>query len=204
MTKNPKTEKVLLLNDEIVHAGFSKTHVLTLRHLRHDDSWSPVITREVYQRANAVAVLPYDPVNDRIVLVEQFRPGTWLSGRDPWQFEPPAGMIQDGEDVETVARRETMEEAGCEIQDFEPICQYLVSPGCATELVHIFCGRVDSETIKMSFGGNADEHEDTRIHILDSSAAIASLSQGCFDYSLTIICLQWLALHRDDLRARWN
>ena len=76
MSENEYSNRILLLEDKIVHAGFNQMHVLQLRHRRHDGSWSPVISREVLERANSVAVLPYDPIADCIVLVEQYRPGT--------------------------------------------------------------------------------------------------------------------------------
>ena len=57
-------------------------------------------------------VLPYDPVADAVVLIEQFRLPALAAGLDPVLVELPAGLCDDGETPETTARRETQEEMG--------------------------------------------------------------------------------------------
>ena len=101
-------------------------------------------------------------------------------------------MIEFGESIEDVGRRETIEEAGCKLGELEPVYEFLVSAGCSTEIVHTFCGRADTSN-QPRFGGNADEDEETRIHVIDYADAVRDLAAGRFKYSLTIICLQWLA-----------
>jgi len=135
--------------------------------------------------------------------VEQFRPGTWMAGRNPWQLEPPAGMMEESESIEDVGRRETREEARCEVSELEPVYDFLVSAGCSTEIVYTFCGRTNTNALE-TFGGNTEEDEDTRIHVIEFADAMRDLAAGRFEYSLTIICLQWLSMHRERLREMWR
>lgn len=115
-------DDVNLIKRELVFDGFNQLHILQLRHRLHEGGWSRELEREVFHRGNAAAVLPYDPVLDTVQLLEQFRPGPYLAGRNPWQLEPVAGIIQDSETATDVACRETREEVGLDILELEPIC----------------------------------------------------------------------------------
>lgn len=184
------------------YEGFSRLHILRLRHRRHDGGWSEVIEREIYERANAAAMLLYDPERESVALLEQFRPGAYLSSRPCWQLEPVAGIVDPGEDPRDVAIRETREEAGCAVSAIAPLGAYLVSPGCATETVHCFVGRIDSRGVG-GIHGHAEEGEDIRVHVLPLSEVQEGLRLGHFEYALTLICLQWLLLNREALHRKW-
>ena len=101
-----------ILERERVYDGYFKMDRYRFRHRLFGGGWSGTVQREVFERGHAVAVLPYDPAADRVLLIRQVRlPGLLGSGR-PWQVEPVAGIIDPGEAVEEVARREAQEEAG--------------------------------------------------------------------------------------------
>ena len=51
---------------------------------------------------------PFDPVRDEVVLVEQIRIAAYDTSESPWLLEMVAGMIEAGETVEDVARREAL------------------------------------------------------------------------------------------------
>ncbi len=175
-----------------------------LRHRRFDGSWTPVFEREIFRRADAVALLPYDPVRDRIILVEQFRAAAYASGRHPWTFEVVAGIIDRDETPEAIARREAVEEAGREVRgDLVHICDFFVSPGGATEFVKLYCGRVDAGG-DGGLHGLVEEHEDIRAHVLDFEDAYARVRANQIPNAVTIISVLWLALNREDLRRRWR
>ncbi|MGE0096078.1 MAG: NUDIX domain-containing protein [Alphaproteobacteria bacterium] len=195
-------EDVEIVSRTIGYDGFSKLHVIHLRHRRHNGGWSDVLEREVYERANAAAMLLYDPERDLVALLEQCRPGAYLSERGCWQLEPVAGIVQTGESPEDVAVRETKEEAGCEVSSVQPLGAYLVSPGCATETVHCFVGRIDSREVG-GIHGHVEEGEDIRVHVLPMAEVREGLANGRFEYALTLICLQWLVINRDALRRAW-
>lgn len=69
-------------------------------------------------------LLPYDPVRDEVVLVEQVRIAAYDTSDTPWLLEMVAGMIEEGESVEDVARREALEEAGLAIGRTKPVLSY--------------------------------------------------------------------------------
>lgn len=193
---------VELLEKSERYSGFFRINQYRLRHRLFAGGWSGVIEREVFERGHAVGVLPYDPVADSLVLIEQFRIGALVAGMSPWLIEVVAGIIEEGEAPEEVARRETLEEAGLEIQALMPMCRYLVSPGGSSESVRLYCGRVDSRGAG-GIHGLAEEHEDIRVDHLPYGEAMRLLEEGQVTNSVGLIALQWLALHRDRVRAAW-
>src|SRR3546814_18574745 len=52
------------------------------------------MAREIFERGHAAAVLLYDPARDAVVLIEQFRPGAYAAGVNPWLVEVVAGIIE--------------------------------------------------------------------------------------------------------------
>jgi ADP-ribose pyrophosphatase len=197
-------DAVELVASDTVFEGFWRLEVLRLRHRRFDGSWSAEIRREVHCRGEAVGVLLYDPALDAIGLVEQFRSGAWARGSgSPWLIELVAGLREDGEEPEEVARREALEEAGCEVQALRHIASYYPSPGGCDEYFHLYCARVDLAGAEM-LHGEAAEHEDIRLHVIPWVRAVERLAAGRFDNAHTVVALQWLMLHRDGVRAAWS
>ena len=193
---------VELLGKSQRYSGFFRINGYRLRHRLFAGGWSGVIEREVFERGHAVGVLPYDPVADSLVLIEQVRIGALVAGMSPWLIEVVAGIIEEGEAPEEVARRETLEEAGLEIQALIPMCRYLVSPGGSSESDLLYCGRVDSRGAG-GIHGLAEEHEDIRVDRVAYEEAMHLLEEGRVTNSVSLIALQWLALHRDRVRAAW-
>jgi ADP-ribose pyrophosphatase len=194
--------RVDVLERAPVYQGYFTILRYRLRFRRFSGEMGEPIEREVFERGHAVAVLPYDPVADRVVLIEQFRIGALETEGDPWLLEPVAGIIEAGETPEEVARRESLEEAGLEPEDLIRACDYFVSPGGATEQCLVYIGRVDSGTAGGEFG-LAHEGEDIRVHVMGLDDALARISDGRIRVASTIIALQWLALNRGAVRARW-
>jgi len=185
--------------------GYLKVEEYRLEHRRFDGTWMPEIKREIVRRGKAVAVALYDPQRDAVVLIEQFRIGSFVNGDPAWLTEIVAGLIEEGEDPADVARRETMEEAGCEILDLLPMYSYIVTPGCLDETVTMFCGRVDSTKAGGHFG-LPHEGEDIRVVVRPLDEAWAALEKGNsgLENSITVMALLWLKLKREELRRRWR
>lgn len=193
-----------VLDKTIGYSGFFRMEKYRLRHELYSGAWSPEITRECLERGHAVAVLPYDPERDQIVLLEQFRVGALDFPGGPWLLEIVAGIMDDPEETpEDVARRETVEEAGCELLDLIPICHYLVSPGGTSESITLFCGRVNAAQVG-GIRGVVDEHEDIRLQVVSRSEALDLLDSGRINSAAPIIALQWLKLHHSKLLERWG
>ena len=196
-------EDVELFGREVVYDGHFRLDRYRLRHRRFAGGMGPVLTREILERGQVAAVLPVDPVRDRVVLIEQFRPGAWAAGRAPWLLECVAGIIEPGETPEALARREALEEAGCVVTDLVPVASFLTSPGATTETVRLFCGRVDSAGVG-GLPGLAGEGEDIRAGTMPVEDAVALLDEGRIVNAKTIIALQWLARHYPALKQRWS
>lgn len=181
-----------------------------IRHKLFEGGWSGEMTREVFERGHAVAVIPYDPDLDRVVLIEQFRIGTFaaLASRwfeddaSPWLIECVAGIIEQGEDPEDVARREVVEETGCAVTDILPLYHYMSSPGGTSESVFLFCGRVDARAAG-GIHGISEEGENIRVFVVPPDEAFAMLDRGRVANAMTIIALQWLRINHEQLRKRW-
>ena len=195
--------KLEILNRGLLFDGFNRLTKLVYRYRKHNGEWSSAVEREIFERSPAAAVLPYDPIQDAVVMVEQFRPGAYLGSENAWQLEPIAGICDEGETPEETVRREAIEEAGCALGELVSICDYMVSPGCVNETVAVFCAKVDASAVA-NRGGNAMEHEETEVQIVDFNTCMQCLNEGKFGYALTIIALQWLALHREALRENWR
>lgn len=193
---------IRIIARDTTYQGYLRVEALRLQHRRFDGSWMPEIRREVVRRGAAVAVVLYDPERDAVVLIEQFRVGPYVTGRPPWMTEIVAGLIEPGEDPAAVARRETLEEAGCEILELRRLYDYVVTPGCMDETVTMFYGRVDSSKAGGHFG-LAHEGEDIRVTVQPFDAAWNILHAGGLDNSIAVIGMLWLKIHRDELRRPW-
>ena len=62
---------------------FLRIDVFRYRHRLYSGDWSPVRTYDVLRRGAAVAVVPYDPLCDSVVLIEQFRLPAMLANATP-------------------------------------------------------------------------------------------------------------------------
>ena len=189
-----------LLDREVLYQGFFRFERYHLRHHRYAGGWTDIIRREMFERSHAVAVLPYDPKRDAIVMLEQFRPGALEAPGGPWLKEFPAGMIEPGESPEDVARREAHEEAGLQIGRLEYITRFWVSPGGTTESLYLYYAEVDSEGVG-GLHGLEHEHEDIRVSVVPREEAMAMLEQGQICSAGPMILLQWLALNLKRLQA---
>ncbi len=188
---------------EVLYQGFFRMARYHLRFKLFDGGWSKTIVRELMERPSAVGVLPYDTIDDRVVLIEQFRPGAMAHTSKPWIFEVIAGIFSPDEAPDKVVIREAAEEAACEILDLYPICEYFVSPGGSDEYFHLFCGLIDTNFIDGIYGLD-DEGENIRAFSLSMTEAQALLKQGKIQSSPAIIALQWLQLNHEWLRGLWQ
>jgi ADP-ribose pyrophosphatase len=199
----PAAPGVEIIERRTVFQGYFRVDFYRLRHKLFAGGMSPEITREVFERGHAAAVLPYDPIRDEVLLIEQFRPGALAAGWHPWVIEPVAGIIEPGESLTGVVQREAQEEAATVIQDLMPIYHYLTSPGGTSETCALFCGRVDAQGAG-GIHGHPGENEDIRVMVVPFAETQAWLESGKLNNALLIIALQWLALNREKVRAKWR
>jgi ADP-ribose pyrophosphatase len=193
---------VELIEKQAAFSGYFRIDRFRLRFPLYEGGMSREVEREVLERGQVAAVLLVDPDWDRVVLIEQFRPGPYAAGEQPWLIEAVAGIIEGTESAEEMARREAREEANCEITDLFPIMRFFTSPGASTESVALFCGRVDS-TDAGGVHGLEEEGEDIRVMVVSVSEALSLLHEGKIVNAKTIIALQWLASNYDKVKKRW-
>ena len=190
------------IKKKLRYAGFFKLTEVELQHDLFAGGQSPVLVREIIDRGHAVAVLPYDPVRDEIVLIEQFRIGAGEDSAGPWLIEVIAGYQEPGESAEDVVHREAFEEAGCQLSDVELMHRCYSSPGGSNEQVSLFFARTDSSDVG-GIHGLDEEGEDIRVHVVPSQQAFEWLDSGRIDSAMPIISLQWFRLNRERIRQQW-
>ncbi|MCU6165501.1 ADP-ribose diphosphatase [Enterobacter roggenkampii] len=194
---------VEIIARETLYSGFFSMDLYRFRHRLFNGEMSGEIRREIFERGHAAVLLPFDPVRDEVVLVEQIRIAAYDVSESPWLLEMVAGMIEEGETVEEVARREALEEAGLVVGRTKPVLSYLASPGGTSERLSIMVGEVDATTAE-GIHGLADENEDIRVHVVSREQAYQWVEEGKIDNAASVIALQWLQLHYQTLRNEWK
>jgi len=186
--------------------GFFQMQEYQLSHRLFNGEYSDIITRELFERGDAVVLMPYDAKLDKVILLEQFRPGALQTGDSPWLLEFVAGMFNHDEVAEDVAIREAKEEANIDIKskDLIKIMSYLSSPGGMSEQIHLYMASIDSTLVNEEHcvHGLIDEGEDILVHVMSRTQALALLAQGKINNAATVIGLQWLALNYQSLQNK--
>ncbi|GKW08254.1 ADP-ribose diphosphatase [Pectobacterium carotovorum] len=195
-------DDVEIIARETLYDGFFSLERYRFRHRLFNGGMSGEVSREILERGHAVVLLPYDPVRDEVVLIEQIRIAAYDTSASPWLFELVAGMIELGESHEEVARREAEEEAGLRVGRCRPIINYLASPGGTSERLAVLVGEVDTRTAK-GIHGLAEENEDIRVHVVSRKQSYQWVEEGIVDNAASVIALQWLALHHEELKREW-
>ncbi|EAW30996.1 hypothetical protein GP2143_10377 [marine gamma proteobacterium HTCC2143] len=200
---------VEVVDDQISFKGFYQLNTVALRHKLFLGGWSKTVSRELFKRHDAVGVLLYDPLLDAVALVEQFRIGVFGSDvarknhQSPWILELVAGLIDKEEVPVEVARRESFEESGIIVENIEPVGEYYSSPGGSNEYFYSFIGRADL-THAGGIHGLESEGEDIKVHLIQLDELWSKLDQGLLINAHTLIAVQWLKLHYQELKLRWS
>jgi ADP-ribose pyrophosphatase len=201
--RGPPGESVELVAEELAFQGYYEVRRYFFRHSLFEGGTSETISREVFERGRAAAVMPYDPERDEVVLIRQFRAGSYAAGRHPWEWEIAAGVIEDGEPADEMVRREALEETGLELRDLRQIFDIMLSPGAVSESCKVFVGRARTDMAGGVFGLPA-EGENILVRVVPFDEAMAMLERGEIGNAVAVLALQWLALHRDEVRRSWR
>lgn len=186
-------DDVKITAQELVYSGFFNLRQLRLRHRRFDGAWGDEITRLVLEMGEAVTVLPYDPIRDRVAVIEQYRPAASVQGDPhPWLIEPVAGICDAGETHEDTARREAREEAGLEIGALHLVGRYYPTPGGVAQVLVSYVGLCDLPDDLAALHGLADEGEDIRLHLLPFAQVMAILDAGHLTNAPLLASALWL------------
>ena len=185
------------------YLGFFALNQVDLKYPFFDNSTSGLKSRTILMGSEASLILPYDPILDKVLLVEQFRIGPFCRGdKAPWVYEPVAGMIEFGEKPEDAAKREVFEEAGIQVTNLVKINSGYPNPGEATTYFYNYIGIVDLSDYSPGIYGVRDEGEDIRTHVCDFKEVFNwSISNKLRVLPLNTMVL-WLALNKLKLSSK--
>jgi ADP-ribose pyrophosphatase len=204
----PPHTDVTIESAERVWDGRFPLDRVRFRHRRFDGAMSGVRTWELWRRGRAAAMLPYDPVRDAVVLIEQFRLPALAAGLDPMLVEVPAGLCDGAESAEETIRREVREETGLTAHRIAKISDILLTPGGSDELCTLFAGEIAAPVGDAAgLCGNAglvSENEDIRLRVWPAERAIEAALAGRIVNSVAAIALLWLNARRETLRTEWK
>lgn len=202
MSSNELSRADVLINRrETLFQGFYRVDKFWLQHRHFDGSMGCEITREMFVRPPAVGVLIYDVKTDDVLLIEQFRVGA-IEDQHPWQYEVVAGLVEPGEALEEVARRETLEEAGVVITDMEFVFEFMPSAGGSDERFTLFVAPADLSRAG-GVHGVAEEGENIRVNVMGLKQALQLVSSGRINNAPCMLALQWLALNKAQVLSKW-
>lgn len=196
-------DDVEIIARETLYRGFFSLERYRFRHRLFNGGMSGEVSREILERGHAAVLLPYDPLRDEVVLIEQIRIAAYDTSPTPWKLELVAGMIEEGETPEEVARREAEEEAGVTPGRIKPVINFLSSAGGTSERLMVYVGEVDASKAKGTHGLE-EENEDILVHVVSRSQAYQWVEEGLIDNAAAIIALQWLTLHYKQLCNEWD
>jgi nudix-type nucleoside diphosphatase (YffH/AdpP family) len=187
------SDRVRIGNVRVLSDAHLTLKSVTFEWRRADGQWQTQ-TREVLDRGDAAALLPYNPAQRTVVLVRQFRYPAYANGHDDLLIEAAAGLL-DNEIPEVRIRAEAEEEIGYHLGDVRKIFEAFMSPGAITEKIHFFVAEYDP-TMKVGKGGGiASEGEDIEVLELPFDQALAMIGDGRIADAKTIMLLQYAALH---------
>ena len=182
-------------SERTIHDGWCRLHLVSFRSEDGEE-----FTREVEDHGDAVAVLPYDEVRGTVLLVKLPRAPVSFASGEGKLLEAPAGMVDSGEDVETTARREALEEVGVRLDGMELVACAWSSPGISTERISLFLAPYGRTNLVGAGGGVEGENEEIEILELGVDDAWAELTASGRVVDLkTLFLMMSLRRRRPDL-----
>lgn len=186
--------KVIIREKKILSANWYKLYNVNFDRLDSHNKWINT-SREAYDRGNGAVILPYDPVNRKVILTKQFRMPTYLNGNETGMLIEACAGLLDKNDAENCIRREAEEEIGYRLNMVTKIFEAYMSPGSVTEILYFFIAAYDS-TMKINDGGGInEEQEDIEVLELSFDDAYHMIHTGEIKDGKTIMLLQYLHLN---------
>jgi ADP-ribose pyrophosphatase len=158
---------------------------------------------EVMRVGRIVAVLPYDPALDAVLLLRQFRMGAHLANGRGLNIEVIAGRVEGDEDLADAARREAMEEGGVTLDALDAVLDFQPAPSALDESARLYVARADLSRVP-AVTGLADEQEVILPFLVSPAEAMAAARAGRIQNGYTLLALTWFTLHRDEIVSRWT
>ncbi len=202
LRRQARPDDIKVVARDLPYAGFFSVEEWQVGWRQFDGGMNAPVMRAVFVSCDAVTVLPYDPVRDRVLLIEQFRAGPMARGDvGAWLLEAVAGRIDPGETPEEAARREAVEEAGLTLGTLLPVAEYYPSPGILTEFLYSYVGLADLPDGVAGVFGQEEEAEDIRGHLIGFERMMDLVASGEIANSPLILTALWLQRERGRIRA---
>lgn len=191
-------DDVQVIDKTTAYSSFFTLEEVRLKVPQFNGSLGPQMMREVFVSGDGALVLPYDPVRDRVLVVEQFRAAPFVrDDQSPWMIEPVAGKVDPLETPEMTARREAEEEAGLTLHDLHKIPSGYATPGGSTDYFYLFCAIVDLPDSAAGFqGGMEGEAEDILTHLWSFDDLMHHIATERVRCTPLVAMAYWLALNR--------
>jgi nudix-type nucleoside diphosphatase (YffH/AdpP family) len=187
------SDRVRVKNDRVLSDERYLLKSVTFEYRRSNGQWQTQ-NREIFDRGNAAALLPYNLADRTVVLVRQFRFPAYINGYDDLLIEAVAGMLDDAS-PEMRIRSEAEEEIGYRLGDVKKVFEAFMSPGAVTEKLYFFVAEYDPSMQVSNGGGIADEGEDIEVLQLPIDEALAMIADGRIVDAKTVMLLQYAALN---------
>lgn len=187
-----RSPKARILSRAPLHEGFLKVYRYEFEVEKHGGGHS-LLSLEVMERGNAVAVLGHDPNRDEVVLGNEFRPGVLVAGDYPFRDNLIAGVIDEGETAQEAAVREMHEETGLVLSN--PLLIHsgaYVSSGGTSEKISIVYGTLDTSRAG-GVHGNRSENEDILSVVMPAKVFIERVRNGDVNDLKTLVAGYWFA-----------
>ena len=177
-----------------LYKGFFKLNEIALKHKKHNGQWTGVLKREVFSGAEVAAVLPYDPKNKKIILINQFRTGIIKQNINPMINEIVAGIVDKNETPLEAAKRECKEETGCFPKKIKKILSFFPAPGSSESYYHLYLGEIQSfEGSRIT--GQTQENEDILAKCYSIKEVREMINKNKIINGLSLIAIQWFLLN---------
>ncbi|MDD9899424.1 MAG: NUDIX domain-containing protein [Alphaproteobacteria bacterium] len=161
------------------------------------------ITWLVMERGHAVGVLAYDPEEDKVVLINEMRPGILADGAYPYTDTVPAGGMSKGESAIVAAVREMGEETGLELKNARVIHERsYVSSGGTSEAITLVFGIVAAKKAG-GIHGLESESENIKTVVLSAQEFFDRIENDSITDMKTQLAGYWLEKNRDKIRAEF-
>lgn len=136
-----------------------------------------------------INVIPLTARNE-VVMIEQYR-----HGADEVTLEIPGGMIDEGEEAESAAARELMEETGYRASEVKLLGRTRPNPAIQDNWLHSFIARDCRYEREPVF----DSSEWTVVRLVPLANIPALIREGSITHALVVAAFHWLSLYRPEL-----
>jgi len=193
-SKSKQFPKPKIIETTCEYDGFFKINRAVLQQPRLDGSKFREVSRYVFERGDAAAILLHDFQHQSLLFVRQFRYPPVVRNDSGWLLEIIAGSFEEGDDVIEIAQKEILEEAGLTLPKPRYMSMFYLSPGGSSERCFLFETPVDTQGLHGRIGGETGTDEDVRVEIYTIEETVDMIRSGEIVDAKTIIAVQKLLL----------